>query len=435
MPVGERQLRELYLPPFKAGIVEAGALCVMPAYSEFDGIPCSSSEILLNRILREEWDFKGYTISDYCAIDMLVYMHRTAESNEQAAKQSIEAGMDMEAPDIKAFGEGLKRLVQNGQLPEELIDRAVSRILRVKISLGLFENPYADAKKIKSTVNCEAHRKLALEAAHESIVLLKNRDNLLPLDKNIESIAVIGPNADVAQLGDYCSEKKEAVSLLQGILNRAAPKTRISYAKGCGIYELSKDGFDEAVKAAAGSKAAIIAVGGSSMIDYGMGWGQDRGKIKTCGEGFDVTDLGLPGVQQELAEAVVNTGTPTIVVLIDGRPSGIPWIAENASAIIEAWYAGEEGGNALADIIFGNVNPSGRLTVSFPKSVGQTPVYYNYKPSARGFYKKPGSPENPGRDYVFMDTKPLFEFGFGLSYTEFEYSDLKIWPEKIRCDG
>ena len=435
VPVGERQLRELYLPPFKAGIIEAGALSVMPAYSEFDGVPCSSSKILLNRILREEWGFKGYTISDYCAIDMLVYMHRTAESNEQAAKQSIEAGMDMEAPNINAFGEGLERLAESGQLPEELIDRAVSRILRVKISLGLFENPYADTKKIKNTVNCDAHRKLALEAAHESIVLLKNRDNLLPLDKNIESIAVIGPNADVAQLGDYCLEKKEAVSPLQGILNRVTPKTRVSCAKGCGIYELSKDGFAEAIKVAADSKVAIIAVGGSSMIDYGMGWGQDSGKIKTSGEGFDVTDLGLPGVQQELVEAVVNTGTSTIVVLIDGRPSSIPWIAENASAIIEAWYAGEEGGNALADIIFGNVNPSGRLTVSFPKSVGQSPVYYNYKPSARGFYKKPGTPENPGRDYVFMDTKPLFEFGFGLGYTEYEYSDLKIWPEKIGCDG
>ncbi|NJD03797.1 MAG: aminotransferase class V-fold PLP-dependent enzyme [Ruminiclostridium sp.] len=435
VPVGERQLRELYLPPFKAGIAEAGALCVMPAYSEFDGIPCSSSKTLLNGILREEWGFKGYTISDYCAIDMLVYMHHTAVSYDQAAKQALEAGMDMEAPNINAFGEGLKMLVKNRQLPEELIDRAVSRILRVKISAGLFENPYIDTKKIKSTVNCDTHKKLALKAAQESIVLLKNKDNLLPLDKNIESIAVIGPNADVAQLGDYCLEKEDAVSLLQGITSRIASKTRLSFAKGCGIYELSKDRFDEAIEAARNAKAAIIAVGGSSMMDYGMGWGQDSGNIKTCGEGFDVTDLGLPGVQQQLVEAVISTGTPTIVVLMDGRPSSIPWIAENASAVIEAWYAGEEGGNALADIIFGNVNPSGRLTVSFPKTVGQTPVYYNYKPSARGFYKKPGSPESPGRDYVFMDTKPLFEFGFGLNYTEFEYSDLKIWPEKIGCDG
>jgi beta-glucosidase len=209
----------------------------------------------------------------------------------------------------------------------------------------------------------------------------------------------------------------------------------VAYAKGCGIFELSKDGFTEAVEAARKSKAAVVVVGGVSMAQGGIGWGDDRDSTATCGEGFDLTDLELPGVQQELVEAIAATGTPTVVVLVNGRPLSISWIAENIPAILEAWYPGEEGGNAIADIILGNVNPSGKLTVSFPKTVGQSPVFYNYKPSARGYYHQPGSPGKPGRDYVFMDTKPLFEFGYGLSYTGFEYSNLDVTPGKISPFG
>lgn len=433
--VGERQLRELYLPAFKKAITEAGALSVMPAYSEFDGIPCSASKFLLTKILREEWGFKGYVFSDYGAIDMLCSFQCTAETMGQAGKQALEAGMDIEAPRIKCFGEELVRMTKEGKIDEKLIDNAVSRILRLKFLAGLFEKPYVDVKNASVIVNCKSHRELALKAAHESIVLLKNKDNLLPLDNNIDSIAVIGPNADIAQLGDYSIKKEDSVTLLQGIRNRASSKTKVSYAKGCGLCELSKEEFKEAVEIARKSKVAIVAVGGASMVKCGIGWGEETGEVATCGEGFDRTDLELPGVQQELVEAVAATGTPTIVVLINGRPLSVSWIAQNIPAVLEAWYPGEEGGNALADIIFGNINPSGKLTISFPKTVGQLPVYYNHKPSAKGFYHQPGTVEKPGRDYVFMDTKPLFEFGHGMSYTRFEYSDLKVIPDKIHQAG
>lgn len=338
----------------------------------------------------------------------------------------------MEAPEIKTFGSRLLKLVEKGIISEALIDRSVARILRVKFLAGLFESCYTDPKRAAAVVNCSEHKEIALRAAHESIVLLKNENNLLPLDSNIESIAVIGPNANIAQLGDYTYDKAEAVTPLQGLKNRLSSSTRINYARGCGLCDLSRDGLHEAVEAAKNSKAAILFVGGGSAVKCGIGWGVDTKEIATCGEGYDQACLELPGVQQELVEAVFKTGTPTIVVLIDGRPSSIQWIAKNIPAILEAWYPGEEGGNAIADILFGYVNPSGKLNISFPKTVGQVPVFYNYKPSARGYCQEPGSPEKPGRDYVFMDTKPLYEFGYGLSYTKFEYSDLVITPERIR---
>lgn len=434
VPVGERQLRELYLTPFKAAIVEGGALSVMPAYSEIDGIPCSSSKLLLTQILRNEWGFKGYVFSDFSATNMLVQFHHTAEAMGQAGKQVLEAGLDLEAPLINAFGNELLELVKSGQVDEKLIDRAVFRILKVKFLAGLFENPFVNPEYAAKTINCDHHTKLALKAAQESIVLLKNKNNLLPLSKNIESIAVIGPNAGVAQMGNYCAKKQDVVSPLEGIKNKVLPQTRVTYARGCGISELSKDGFSEAIEAASNAKVAIVVVGDISMTECGIGWGTESNEAATCGEGNDRTELDLPGVQQDLVEAVVKTGTPTIVVLVNGRPLSICWIVENVPAIIEAWYPGEKGGTALADIIFGDVNPSGRLTVSFPKAVGQVPVYYNHKPSARGIYHRPGFPGNPGMDYVFMDTKPLFEFGYGLSYTTFEYYDLQVNPVKILPD-
>jgi len=434
---GPRELRELYLPAFKAAIVEAGALSVMPAYSELDGVPCSGSKLLLTKILREEWGFRGYTFSDYGAIHMLAAMHRTASDLTEAGKQALEAGMDMEAPLIAAFGDRLSKLVRRGQVPVELIDQAVSRILRVKFLAGLFENPYADPKRAVKVVNNPRHRRLARQAAQEAVILLKNEHDLLPLDRNIESIAVIGPNADVAQLGDYSIEKDQVVTPLEGIRRAVSRKTKVIHAKGCGICELSRKGFDEATAAAERAQAAIVVVGGSSMVRSGIGWGtgDKGGHVATCGEGFDRTDLNLPGVQQELVEAVAQTETPTIVVLVNGRAYSIPWIAEHIPAILEAWYPGEEGGNALADVIFGKINPSGRLPVSIPRAVGQLPVCYNHKPSARGYYHRPGSPGNPGRDYVFMDTKPLFEFGHGLSYTKFRYSNLRVVPSRIARAG
>ena len=437
VPVGERELRDTYLEPFKASITEAGALSVMPAYSEFDGMPCSASKFLLRKILREEWGFHGYVFSDYGATEMLCSTHKTAADAAEAARQSLEAGLDMEAPIIWAYGQELISLVRRGKISMELIDQAVSNILRVKFLAGLFENPLADPKRVSEILNSPRHRRLSRRAAQESIVLLKNKSDLLPLDKKIKSLAVIGPNADVAELGDYCIPKPSAVTPLEGIRKAVSSKTRISYAPGCDLFELSKDGFAAAVQAAEESEVAIVFVGESSMSLGGVGW-VIEGKAtrpSLCGEGYDQADLNLAGVQQELIEAVVATGTPTVVILINGRPMNISWIAEHVPAIVEAWYPGEEGGHAIADIIFGKVNPSGKLPISFPRSVGQIPNYYNHKPTARGCYHQPGQPGKPGRDYVFVQTSPLLEFGYGLSYTKFKYSNLRLKTSKIATDG
>lgn len=430
---GERQLRELYLKPFKKAVVEAGALSVMPAYSEMDGIPCSASKFLLIDILRNEWGFEGYTYSDYGAVDMLHSFQKTAETLGMAGKQALEAGMDLEAPSICGFGDELMEMVRAGKADEKLVDLAVSRILRAKFLSGIFERPYVDVSKVKATVNCKSHKELSLKAAQESIVLLKNKDNILPLDKKIKSIAVIGPNAAVSQLGDFGINKDDAVTLLEGIKNKVDNDTRVFYAKGCELYGSSKEGFKEALDVAKKCDVAVAAVGTASAVQWGVGWGVDMGEIATCGEGSDLTDISLSGVQEELVKEIWATGTPTIMVLINGRPLAIETLAEKIPAILEAWYPGEEGGNAIADIIFGNVNPSGRLPISFPKVSGQLPIFYNHKPSARGYYNKPGTPDKPGRDYVFNDTKPLYEFGYGLSYTQFEYTGLRVYPETINA--
>ncbi len=250
-------------------------------------------------------------------------------------------------------------------------------------------------------------------------------------------MAVIGPNADVAELGDYCIPKSSAVTPLQGIRKAASSKTKINYASGCDLFELSKDGFAAAVKAANKSEVAIVLVGESSMSYSGIGWTIDGKETRPalCGEGFDRAELNLPGVQQGLVEAIVATGTPAVVVLINGRPLSIPWIARHVPAILEAWYLGEQGGHAIADVIFGKTNPSGKLPVSFPRSVGQVQNYYNHKPTVGGCYHRPGRPGKPGRDYVFMKPSPLFDFGHGLSYTKFTYSNLRVRPSKIGPDG
>ncbi len=431
---GERQLRELYLKPFAAAIKEGGALAVMPAYSELDGIPVHSSKFLLTDILRDELGFGGITIADYGAIHMLYSFHNIAKNQQHAGELAVKAGMDFEAGGISCYGEKLIELVKKGVVFEEIIDIAVARILRVKFLAGIMDNPYGNKEKAKKYYKCEAHKKLALEAARESIVLLKNKDNILPLDKNIKSIAIIGPNADRGELGDYSLPNKDVITFLQGIRNKVTSDCKINYAKGCGLWELDRGGFDEAVNAAENSDIAIIVVGETSIKAYGMGWGRETDDVILCGEGYDRHDLSLPGVQQQLIEEVTKTGTPTIVVLINGRPATLGWINDNADAILEAWYSGQEGGTAIAEVLFGDVNPSGKLTISFPKETGQIPVYYNHKPSARGYYKKPGTVEKPGRDYVFLDTEPLYEFGYGLSYTEFEYSELQVLNQEVVGD-
>lgn len=435
--VGERKLRQEYLPSFRAA-VDAGALSVIPAYNEIDGVPCAASKFLLRQILREEWGFKGYTFSDYESVMFLATYHKVAADLQEAGKQSFEAGMDMEAPEIKCFGKKLLALVKKGEVSIERLDEAAGNILRVKFLAGLFERPYVDEGLAKDIVHCDKHVQLARKVAGESIVLLKNKDKLLPLDRNkISSIAVIGPNADVAECGDYCFPKPEDISPLEGVWAAVLPKTKVTFASGCDMHDLSKDGFDKAVQAARNSDVAVMFMGGSSMSMGGVGWVVDGKPTRpsTCGEGFDRTDLNLPGVQQELVEAVAATGTPVVVVLINGRPLSISWIAENIPAILEAWYPGEQGGHAIADILFGRVNPSAKLTMSIPRSVGQVPKYYSQKPSARGYYKKPGSPGRPGRDYVYSETSPLYDFGYGLSYTDFGYSKLRVSPSKVAPEG
>ncbi len=423
-----RDLFALYLPPFRAAIVEAGALSVMPAYSEYLDTPAHMSTLLLNRVLRDAWGFQGYTYSDYGGVEMLHSFHRTAATPTEAARLALQAGLDLEAPNDYCFRH-LIELVQRGDLAEEAIDRAVLRILRVKFLAGLFEAPYADPAA-EQVINCPAHRELAREVARESIILLKNEDRVLPLPEGLHSIAVIGPNADAAQLGDYTRPSERAVSPLAGIRAAMPTGTLVRYAKGCDLYGSSTDGFTEAVAAAQASEVAVVCLGETSHALGGTGWGLDTGSA-TCGEGYDRTELTPSGPQEALVRAIVATGTPTIVVLFNGRPISSEWIAAHVPAILEAWYPGEEGGHALAEVLFGTVNPSGKLPITIPRSVGHVPAFYNHKPSARGFYHRPGVPEAPGRDYVFSSPAPLFPFGHGLSYTTFAYRDLQLAPERI----
>jgi beta-glucosidase len=431
---GVRDLRTLYLPPFAAAVREAGVLSVMPCYSEYEDMPAHANRFLLTQVLREEWGFDGYTFADYGGVHMLHSFHHTAHSPAAAGKQALEAGLDLEAPSDYGYGDTLLQMVQAGEVDGALVDQAVARILRVKFRAGLFENPYADEGKVAQIVHHRAHQRLAREVAQEAIVLLKNEGRLLPLSPKLKRLAVIGPNADALQLGDYTLTSATGVTILAGLRDAVGRGTKVVYAEGCGLYGSDTSGFDEAVSAAASSDVALVVLGGGSMSLAGTGWGVDE-RVATCGEGFDRTALDPPGVQNDLVQAVHATGTPTIVVLVHGRPWSIPWIAENIPAILEAWYPGEQGGHAVADVLFGKVNPSGKLPITVPRSAGHVPAFYNHKASARGYYQRPGSPEHPGRDYVFSHPSPLFPFGHGLSYTTFKYSRLRVTPARIRPAG
>lgn len=420
--VSERELREVFLFPFEVAVRKANVGSLMNAYHEIDGIPCASSKFLLTKVLREEWGFKGFVVSDYSAIEMLHTFHKVAKDLKTAAIKALEAGIEIELPDVKCYGEPLLSAVKEGAISMSVIDTAVSRVLRAKILLGLLEdNIYVDPSKIKDVLDNPEHRAFARELARKSIVLLKN-DRILPLSKEIRSIAVIGPNADSTQSlhGDYSytshiagvSDGVRTVTVLEGIKNKVSSGTTVFYAKGCELNSESREGFSEALDIASKSDVIIAVMGENSGLF----------KRGISGEGNDRIDLNLPGVQRELLKALKELGKPIVLVLTNGRPLSITWEKENMSAIIEAWYPGEEGGNAIADVIFGDYNPGGKLPISFPKDVGQIPVYYNRKPSAFS-------------EYLTIDTKPLFPFGYGLSYTTFEYSDLEIKPEVILPGG
>jgi len=436
--LGPRDLRDLHLYPFKKAIQEANIYAVMPAYNEVNGIPLHSNKYLMKDILRNELGFEGYVFSDYEAIAMLNYFHKVTEDKQATAISALEAGIDLEAPTSFAYSE-LSKLVETGKVDIALIDQAVSNILTAKFKAGLFDIPYKAPNKVSSLIHTAASVKLAREIAEESIVLLKNENNQLPLDvSTLNSIAVIGPNADQVQYGDYSYTKDNGsgVTILEGIKRYANNKIVVNYAKGCNITGDDTSNISEAVEVAKKSDVVILVIGGTSSVLSGIGWGKDMpGDYPTSGEGFDRASLTPPGVQSELIKAIYKTGKPIVLVMVHGRAYSIPWEKEHLPAIVEAWYPGEEGGNAVANVLFGDVNPSGKLTVSVPKSAGHVPVFYNHKPSGRGFYKKPGSPEKPGRDYVFSSPDPLFPFGHGLSYTQFEYSDLQVQDAKLDMNG
>ena len=436
--LGPRDLRDLHLYPFKKVIQEANIYAVMPAYNEVNGIPLHSNTYLMKDILRNELGFKGYVFSDYEAIAMLNYFHKVTEDKAMTAISAIEAGIDLEAPAPFAYSE-LADLVATGKVEIALIDKAVSNILTAKFKAGLFDKPYIAPKKVSSLIHTEAAVNLAREIAEESIILLKNENNQLPLDvTKLKSIAVIGPNADQVQYGDYSATKDNAsgVTILEGIMKLTKNKIKVNYAKGCNITGDEMSNIPAAVEAAKNSDVVVLVIGGTSSTLSGIGWGKDvPNDYPTSGEGFDRASLNPPGVQSELIQAIYKTGKPIVLVMVHGRAYSIPWEKENIPAIVEAWYPGEQGGNAVASVLFGDVNPSGKLTVSVPKSAGHVPVFYNHKPSGRGFYKKPGSLDKPGRDYVFSSPDPLFPFGHGLSYTEFEYSDLQVQNAKLDMNG
>ena len=413
MEVSERTLRSVFLSPFRAAI-EQGAFSAMAAYHEINGVPCHASKELLTDILRGEWGFKGFVVSDWGGVEMLISTHHVAADQKEAVRQAITAGVDMHMQG-DGLTEPLLELVKEGVIPESRIDLSVSRILTAKFRLGLFENKYVDPRRTSQVLACAEHKAKALEAAREAIVLLENRGGLLPLKKNLKSILVTGPNADNNALtGDWTAPQppENVTTVLEGIRALVSPKTEVRYVDCGKVFEESTEKIEQAAREAKKTEVAIVVVGeNEARYDDQGNWARPR-RERSGGEGVDRSDLSLVGRQLELLQAIFKTGTPTVVVLINGRPLAVDWIAENIPAVVEAWEPGLAGGAAVAEVLFGDYNPGGRLSISIPRSVGQLPVWYNHPPSA----------EN---DYKYLSCQPLYPFGYGLSYTKFEYSGLE----------
>lgn len=426
--LGRREFRELMLPPFARAVVEAGAEAVMPAYSEWDGVPIHASRRLTRDLLRGELGFRGVTVSDYGAVKMLCTFHRVAEDEVAAGKLALEAGIDVEARTPFGYGEKTEQAAREGRISMDRIDEAVRRLLIFKFRHGLFDRPFTPEPSVP--FRRPESLALARRAGRESVVLLKNENGLLPLSPAVGKIALIGPNADAAQMGDYTAAEAMAhcVTLRRAMTERLGAD-RVLYAKGCAVAGGDDAMLREAVCAAESADLAVVALGDNSNFYGGVGWGDaaENGQAAiTCGEGFDSASLDLPGRQQELLEAVAATGKPVILILETGRPYAIRWADEHIPAILQAWYPGEQGGYALTELLFGDECPCGKLSVSIPRSVGHLPCCYNRKPSAGGYYHKPGSKSSPGRDYVFDTPGALYRFGYGLSYTTFAYSNLTL---------
>lgn len=414
--ISERTLREIYFPPFKAAI-EAGVGTFMSAFNDLNGIPTSANPFTLTKVLRDEWKFDGITVSDYESVRELAN-HGIAADGKDAARLALTAGVDMEMVS-RLYNQHGVELVKAGKLPMAVIDEAVRRVLRIKFRLGLFEKPYTDESRETSVLLSREHLAAAREVAARSMVLLRNERETLPLSKEIKSIAVVGPLADnqLDLMGSWTGDgrKEDVVTLLAGIKAKV-PSAKITYAKGCEITGDATAGIDEAVRAAREADAVIVAVGEAAEMS---------------GEAAVRSSLDLPGSQLDLVKAIHATGRPYAVVLMNGRPLSINWLAENSPAILEAWFAGTQAGHAVADVLFGDVNPGGKLPVTFPRSVGQVPIYYNHKNTGR----PPDANNKYTSKYLDLPWTPLYPFGYGLSYTTFKLSNLRLSAERIRPDG
>jgi beta-glucosidase len=431
--VSERVLRETFLNPFKSAIQQAGAISVMASYNEIDGVPSHASQWLLRQVLRKEWGFKGFVVSDYYAIWELsdrpdTHGHCVAKDKKEACRLAVEAGVNIELPEPDCYL-CLVELVRKGVLKEKQLDELVAPMLLWKFKLGLFEDPFVDPGEAGRVVGCDKHRQLALQAARETITLLKNQNNLAPLDPSkLKSIAVIGPNANRLLLGGYSGLPKHYVSVLDGIKARLSERVDVLYAEGCKITQggswqqdevlpsdPEEDGrqIAEALEVAQRAEVIVLALGGNEQTS------REAWSRKHLG---DRATLDLAGRQEDLVRAMLGTGKPVIVFLFNGRPLSVNYLANNVPVMFECWYLGQECGRAVAEVLFGDHNPGGKLPITVPRSAGHLPAFYNYKPSAR-------------RGYLWDDVSPLFPFGFGLSYTTFTLENVRLTKPRIKRNG
>ena len=430
---GEHELRNLYAYPFAKVFKNAHPIAVMSCYSAYDGVPMTGSHYYMTEFLRDELGFDGFVYSDWGSVDRIRVFHNAVATPEEAGRQCLMAGIDMEVSS-GTYG-SFEDQVKNGLLDEKYIDIACRRVLEAKFKLGLFDNAGGQPEKVAEVVRCPEHVALAKEIADESVVLLEN-DGILPLDVNrYKSVAVLGPNSNYGIAGDYGwvgRDDKECVTLYDALKEKLAGKAVVNQLDGCDWWSQDDSSIAAAADLAAKSDLAVVAVGTRS---WWLGRNA-KGNIATSGEGFDLSSLDLPGRQLDLLKAVKATGMPMIVVLITGKPLVMSWAKENADAVLVQFYGGEQQGNALADVLLGDVNPSGKLNVSFPRSTGNTPCYYNYYTSDRdNIYDKGGSPEEPNLHYVFEKPYALWNFGHGKSYTTFEYSEPVFNGDTFGPDG
>ncbi len=415
--VSERTLRDIYLPPFKAAI-DAGVGTIMTSFNEISGIPSSANKWLLTEVLRDEWGFQGFVVTDYTSINELV-PHGIAADDQQAGELALNAGVDMDMQGAVYYNY-LAKSLKEGKVKQEQIDEAVRRILRMKFALGLFDDPYhyCNEEREKDLVMSSENLDAALEMAHKSIVLLKNENHLLPLSKETSRIALIGPLGDDKKdligswsaAGDYT----KCVSLLEGIQKKTAEQNVVQFIKGCEIEGDSVADFSEAISAAKKADVVIMAIGEGAWMS---------------GEAASRSHINLPGMQQRLLEQIVATGKPVVVVLMNGRPLNLSWMDGHVQAILETWFLGTRAGDAIADVLFGDYNPSGKLTVSFPRDLGQVPIYYDHKNTGR-----PESASKYTSKYLDVPNSPLYPFGYGLSYTTFKYSNLRLDKAAIKMN-